>query len=164
MSVFPCRTHCLIVSSNVQIKYKESHYIYSEWLLFNANTAIYSTISTYIVLVHWNISPRWKYRPTRTHYPDSELTSLFVFLNAACLAEKQHISILISLVWPDRGSNPQYTALEASRLTITPRMWSTIYRRYPLNYLKICLMLNNTTNKYIKTPLYKYKSFSLHDI
>ena len=39
-------------------------------------------------------------------------------LNAGCLDEKQHIPILWSLVWPDQGSNPRSTALEASTLTI----------------------------------------------
>jgi hypothetical protein len=36
---------------------------------------------------------------TWTQYPDSEL------LNAACLIEKQHISILQSFVCPDLGLN-----------------------------------------------------------
>jgi hypothetical protein len=35
---------------------------------------------------------------------------LLLLLNAACLAEKQQIPILYSLVWPDRGSNPQSIA------------------------------------------------------
>ena len=48
--------------------------------------------------------------------------SLLFLLNAACLAEKQQIPILYSLVWPDRGSNPWSTAHEASTLTITPPM------------------------------------------
>ena len=47
----------------------------------------------------------------------------FLFLlNAARLAEKQYIPILLSLVWPDRGSNPRSTALEVSTLTITSSM------------------------------------------
>ena len=37
---------------------------------------------------------------------------LLFLLNAACLAEKQQIPILYSLVWPDRDSNPRSTALE----------------------------------------------------
>jgi hypothetical protein len=49
--------------------------------------------------------------------------SLLLLLNAACLAEKQHIPILYSLVWHDRGSNPRSTALEASPLTSIPLMW-----------------------------------------
>jgi hypothetical protein len=44
-------------------------------------------------------------------------------LNAAFLTEKQQIPILYALVWPDRGSNPRSTALEASKLTIAPTMW-----------------------------------------
>ena len=49
---------------------------------------------------------------------------VFVFLlNAACLAKEQQIPIIKSLIWPDRGLNPQYTTLEASTLTITPPMW-----------------------------------------
>jgi hypothetical protein len=43
--------------------------------------------------------------------------SLLFLLNAACLPEKQLISILWSLVWPNWDSNPQSTALEASTLT-----------------------------------------------
>ena len=41
-----------------------------------------------------------------------------VFPLTACLAEKQHIPILKTLVWPDRNSNPRSTALESSALTI----------------------------------------------
>ena len=35
----------------------------------------------------------------------------FIIRNAAGLAEKQHILILLSLDWADRGSNPQSTTL-----------------------------------------------------
>jgi hypothetical protein len=38
--------------------------------------------------------------------------SLLFLLNAACVAEKQHIPILKSLVWPDGGSNARSTALQ----------------------------------------------------
>ena len=48
--------------------------------------------------------------------------SLFSLLNAACIAEKQQIPILLSLVWPKQGLNPRSTALELSMLTITPPM------------------------------------------
>jgi len=50
------------------------------------------------------------------------LISLVLLLNAACLVEKQQITILYSLVWPDRDWNPQSTALEVSTLTILPTM------------------------------------------
>ena len=49
--------------------------------------------------------------------------SLLLLHNDVWLAEKQQIQVLYSLVWPDRGSNPWYTALEANTLTITPPMW-----------------------------------------
>ena len=70
-----------------------------------------------IVLAHWNNSP-WVdiCRSNGTHYSDFEPTSL---LNAACLAEKQQIPILKSSVWPDLGSNPNYSALDANTPTIT---------------------------------------------
>jgi hypothetical protein len=48
--------------------------------------------------------------------------SLLFLLNAVCLAEKEQIPNLWSWVWPDRGSNLQSTALEASTLSITPPM------------------------------------------
>jgi hypothetical protein len=48
--------------------------------------------------------------------------SLLFLLNVACLTKKQQIPILLSLAWPDRGSNPRSTTLEVSTLIITPRM------------------------------------------
>ena len=124
----------------------------SEWLLLNANSSIciqvlfnnFSAISwreqanyqwnddevrfvlewILIALVNWYISPRVDMSPHfdilfwfRTNQ------SLLFILIAACLAEKQQIPILRSLVWPDLGSNTRYTTLEASTLTNTPHMW-----------------------------------------
>jgi hypothetical protein len=59
--------------------------------------------------------------------------SLLFLLNAACLAEKQQIPILYSLVWPDLGSNPQSIALETSSLTITLPMRFPIFTLFFFN-------------------------------
>ena len=53
--------------------------------------------------------------------------SLLFLFNAAFLAEKQQIPILYSFVWQDRGSYPQYIALEANTLTITLPMRFPIF-------------------------------------
>jgi hypothetical protein len=91
----------------------------SEWLLFNANSAIFqlyhgenklifneimmrsalfysNTLSwIFIVLGYWNNSPR----EDMSHHSNTLFwfranQSLLLILNAACLAEKQHIPIL----------------------------------------------------------------------
>jgi hypothetical protein len=59
----------------------------------------------FIVLVHWNNSPRVDMSlHSSTLFWFRANQSLLFLLNAACLAEKQEIPILYSLVWPDRGS------------------------------------------------------------
>jgi hypothetical protein len=69
----------------------------SEWLLINVNSAIF-----------------------QLDHCESKLIFYEMMMNTACLAEKQQIPILSSVVWPYRGSNPLLTALEVSTLTITP--------------------------------------------
>jgi hypothetical protein len=63
--------------------------------------------------------------------------SLLFLFNDAFLAEKQQIPILYSFVWPDRGSYPQFIALEASTLTITLPM------RFPIFILFLLIFLIN---------------------
>ena len=111
----------------------------SECVLFYANPAIFplyhgknklifnkmmmrSTLSwIFIVISHWNNSSWIDMSPhldTLSWFWVKQ-SSLFLF-NVACLAEKQQIPIFCFLVWPDRDSNLRSTALEVSRLTITP--------------------------------------------
>ena len=113
----------------------------SEWLLFNANSAIFqlwreqvnfnemmstlfytNTISwIFTVLARWNNSSRIDMSPHSDTFSWFRANqSLPFLLNASCLAKIQQIPILQCLVWPNRGSNPQNTALKASALTITP--------------------------------------------
>ena len=98
-----------------------------EWLLIGANSAIFRSW-IFIVLAHWNKSLWIDISPTRSHYPDFEPTSPWSFSLVMCAwAKNQLISILYSLVWPDRDSNPQCASHEASMLTITPPIWFTFW-------------------------------------
>ena len=86
-----------------------------------------------IVIAHWNNRARIDVLPhsdTLSLFPTNQ--SLLFLFNAVYLAEKQQISILLSLVWPDRGSNPRSTALEPSKLIITPLMRFTERRQTKL--------------------------------
>ena len=77
----------------------------------------------FIVLVHWKNSP-WidmSFHSDTLSWLRANQYLLFL-LNAAWLAEKQQIPILLSLDWPDRGSNLRSTALEPRTLTVTPPM------------------------------------------
>jgi hypothetical protein len=115
----------------------------SEWLLFNANSAIFQLYHgenklifnemmirsalfqtnklswICIALAHWNNSLRIDMSP----YSDTLFwfwanQSLLLLLNAKWSAEKQQIPILYSLFWPERGSNSRSTTLAATMLTI----------------------------------------------
>jgi hypothetical protein len=76
-----------------------------------------------IELVHWNTRP-WidMSLQSDTVFWFLSNQSLLFLLNASCLADKQQIQIVYSLVWPDRSSNPQCTTLQARTLTITQPM------------------------------------------
>jgi len=54
------------------------------------------------------------------------IRSVLFLLNDVYWAEKQQIPMSLSLVWFDRCSSPRSTILEASMLTITPPLWSSI--------------------------------------
>ena len=60
------------------------------------------------------------------HYRHVALLGHIVLIQSqpvfACLAEKQHIPIILSLVLPDMSSNSRSPKLDASTLTITPQM------------------------------------------
>jgi hypothetical protein len=108
-------------------------------LIFNAmmnmSTLYYTNtlVLILIVIAHWNNSARIDVLPhsdTLSLFPTNQ--SLLFLFNAVYLAEKQQISILLSLVWPDRGSNPRSTALEPSKLIITPLMRFTERRQTKL--------------------------------
>ena len=119
--------------------------IMSEWLLFNANSAIFQHYHSenillflwrwwcpfctrlswlFIVLAHWNNSPRIDMSlHSDTLFWFTANQSLLFLLSATCLEEKHQI---LSVFWPERGSNQRSPALEARTLTITPskRFWT----------------------------------------
>ena len=74
-------------------------------------------------------------------------------LNAACLAEKQQIQILLSLIWPDRGSNPRSTILEASTITSTQQIRFFGERRFSLQLITSTMTVAKWW-KYLIWPLW----------
>jgi hypothetical protein len=98
----------------------------------------------FLVLAHWNYSPQIDmsfHLDTLFWFRANQ--SLLFLLNATCLAEKQQIPILKSLVCPDPGSNPRSTALEASTLIFTPLMHLLKVRHewYVLLYMYTYILL-----------------------
>ena len=71
-------------------------------------------------LTHWNNRPLdlTLHSDTLTWFRVNQY--LFLLLKAAYIAEKQPMQIFLSVVWPDRGSNPRSIPFEARTLTITP--------------------------------------------
>jgi hypothetical protein len=80
--------------------------IYHWYVLFlrSARNIKENVSSICIVLAHWNNSP-WVdvslHSDTLFWFRVNQ--SLLVLLNVACLAEKQHIPMIYSLIWPDQG-------------------------------------------------------------
>ena len=108
----------------LQLYHGENKLIFNEMMI---RSALYQTNTLswiFIVLAHWINSLRVDmlfHSGTLSLFRANQ--SLLFLLNAACLAEKQQIPILWSLVWPDQGLNPRSIALKESTLTITPQMW-----------------------------------------
>ena len=107
---------------------------------------------------HFNCSNRCTDTPLKALLEDHgqwPLLELFL-LNAACLAEKQQIPILQSLVLPDRGSNMRSTALEASTLTITPLIQFTLrdIKTFSIYLHRIWYCFDNYFTYFV--PVFKY--------
>ena len=117
----------------------------------------------FIVLAHWSNSLRIDCNST--HYPDSEPISLLFLLNAACLAGKQQIPILYSLVWPDQCLNPYLPHSRWARwpLGITPLMW---YLRHIsiVNRLTYSFLLILVNNPHLPQPHLTVLNIFLQDI
>ena len=65
-----------------------------------------------------NNSLRVTCRFPQTHFSDSKPISIWSYSLDACLVKKQQIQILLSLVWPNRGSNTWTTTLKVNTITI----------------------------------------------
>jgi hypothetical protein len=132
----------------------------SNWTFMNAYNYVYVVINfcdsmwSFWVACNAIFAGFFLCRLTGTHYPDSRANSLLFLLNAACLAEKQQFPILLSLVWPDRGSNPWSTTLEAS--TLNDSTW--MYNLQPNLVFWIVMMFKMFTYKFM-IQFYSYLYF-----
>ena len=71
-------------SANFQLYYGENKLIFNEMIMRSALFQIETPSMIFIVLVHWN----------NILWIDIPIQSLFLLLNAACLAEMQQIPVL----------------------------------------------------------------------
>jgi hypothetical protein len=125
-----------------------------------------------LVLAHWSKSPRSDmsfYSYTLFWLPANK--SLLILLNAACLAEKQQMPFLKSLVWLDRGlelmiyrTRDKYVNHYATDVVLIS--WCImptyaifqLYRGVNKFYILLpCMILRNKTYFYIKQSGYIYK-------
>ena len=84
----------------------------------------------FTVLAHWNIQSAGRHVVPFDYTLSWFWTNQYLPLlfNAACLAEKLPIPILLSFVWHDRNSNTRSTALGVNdRLTIDKLYWVQDY-------------------------------------
>jgi hypothetical protein len=89
----------------------------------------WGSLCTFIMLAHWNNSKRldmWLQSDTLFWFRANQ--SLHFLINSVCLAEKQHIPISLSLVWPRTHDLP---------LTIYVCSWSD---KNTVELLLICLL------------------------
>jgi hypothetical protein len=103
----------------------------------------------FIVLVHWNNSLQVDMSlHSDTLFWFRANQSLFLLRNTLCSAEKQQIPILRFLIWPEKSSNPQSSALDTSTLTNTPPMQLVLHYKEPPRsktdslYIQLCYLSN----------------------
>ena len=84
----------LFNSAIFQLYHGENKLIFNEMMMKSTLFLTNTLSSIFIVLAHWHNSPRQKCRSTRdTLFWFWANQSLFLLLNAACLADKQQIPI-----------------------------------------------------------------------